>query len=106
MLAIWESKCRFKGNLISVSNGSGLPTSSPGLDHKHGSVLFKFRPATESADSWQASPGAGPVIPQVSPGLARPVGSNLWFCISGFTLMVAFRYCIVNCKMSILVRHG
>jgi len=90
----------------SVSNGSGYPASGPGLDCKNGSVRFQNRPKTRPADSWRAKPGPVPVNPRVSPGLAGPVGSNLRFCVSGFTFMVAFRYATVNRKILTMVRHG
>ena len=90
----------------SVSNGSGLRASGPGLDRKNGSVRFQNRPKTRHADSWRAKPGPVPVNPRVSPGLARPIGSNLQFCVSGFIFMVAFRYATVNHKILTLVRHG
>jgi hypothetical protein len=62
-------------------------------------VWVRNRQATRPADSWRAKPGPKPVNLRVLPGLARPVGSNLRFCISGFTLIVAFRYATDNRKI-------
>jgi hypothetical protein len=80
--------------------------TGPGLDRKNGSVRFQNHPRTRPADSWRAKPGPIPVNPRVSLGLARPVGSNLQFCVSGFTFMVACRYATVNRRILTLVRHG
>jgi len=78
----------------------------PGLDSKNGSVRFQNRPKTRPSDSWRAKRRPVPVNPLVSPGLARPVGSNLRFCVSGFTFMVAFRYGTGNRKILTTVCHG
>jgi len=95
-----------KDVVTSVSNGSGQPASGPGLDRKNRSVRFQTLPKTRPADCWRAKPRPVPVNPRVSPGLARPVSSDLRFCISGFTFMVAFRYAIVNRKILTLVLHA
>ena len=83
----------------------GLATG-PGLDRNNGSVRFQNRPKTRPTDSWWAKSGPVPVNAQGSPGLARPVGSNLRFCVSGFIFMVAFRYATVNREILTMVRHG
>jgi len=89
-----------------ISNGSGQPTSGPGWNRENGSVWFHTRSKTRTADSWWANPRPVPINPRISLSLARPVGSNLLFCVSGFTLMVAFRYATVNRKILTFVRHG
>jgi hypothetical protein len=89
-----------------VSNRSGQPTSGPGLDCKNRSARFQTCPKTKHCDCWRAKPGPVPANPRIWPGLARPVGCNLWGCILGFTCMVAFTYATVNCKISTLVRHS
>ena len=89
----------------SVSNRSGLPASSPGTDQKDGSVRVQNRPKTRPAVSWRAKPGPVPVNLRVLPGLAKPVGSNLRFCVSGISFMVAFRYPTVNSKILTFAHH-
>jgi len=64
-----------------------------GLDHKNRSVRFWTRPRTWPAATWRAQPGPVPVNPRDLPGLARPVGSNLWFCVSGFTKYSRIQKC-------------
>jgi len=71
---------------------------SPGLDHTNESLWFQTHPKTRPADSWQSKPRHVPVNPRVSLGMIWPVGSNLWFSVSGFALMVACRYGTVNRK--------
>jgi len=80
--------------------------TGPGLERKNGSVRFKNRPKSQPADSWRAKPGPVPINPDVSPDLARPVGFNLRFCVSGFTFIVAFRYATDNRKILTMVRHS
>jgi hypothetical protein len=80
--------------------------TGPGFDRKNGSVWFQNSPKTQPAESWRAKPGPRPVNPRVSSGLARPGGSNLQFCVSDFTFMVALRYATDNRKIFTLVRHG
>jgi len=92
--------------MSSVSNWSGQPGSGPGLNRKHRLVQFQTRTDTQPADSWRAKARPVAVHPRVWPGLARPVGSNLPFCISGFTLIIAFRYATDNGKISTLVHHS
>jgi len=72
--------------ICSVSNGSGWPASSPGLDRKNGSVRFQTRPKSRPGASWRAKPAPVPVKPRVLPGMARPVSSNLLFSFSGFSI--------------------
>ena len=62
--------------------------------------------ATRPSDSWRAKAGPVPVKLWVSPSVARPIGSNLQFCVSGFTFMVAFPYATDNRKILILVCHS
>jgi hypothetical protein len=62
----------------------------------------KIRPA----NSWQAQPGPISVKLRTLPGLARPIGSNLRVCISGFTFIVAFRYAADNRKILTVVNYG
>ena len=69
-------------------------------------VRLRHRQATQPADSWRAKPGPIPVYMWVWPGLARPVTSNLQFCVTGFTFMVTFRYATDNMKILIIVHHG
>jgi len=57
-----------------------------GLDRKHSSVWFQTRLNTRPAASWRSIPGPVIVNPLVPPGCARPVGSNLKFCVSGFSI--------------------
>jgi len=94
--SIWASKCISKPVLA----------TGPGLDRKNGSVWFQTRPKTRPTDSWRAKPGPVPVNLRASQGLARPVRSNLRFCVSGFTFMVAFRYATANRKVLTLVCRG
>jgi len=79
-----------------VSNGSGKPASSPGLDNKNGSDQCQTRPNTIPTNTWRANPGHEPVYLQVLPGLGRHVSSNLQFCVLGFTFMVIIWYATVN----------
>ena len=58
----------------------------PGSDRTNGSVRFQNRPNTRPTVSWGAKPGLVPVNPWVLPGLDRPVGANLRFCVSGFSI--------------------
>jgi len=70
----------------SGSNGSGYPASNPVSAQKYRSVRFQNRPRTRPAVSWRANPEPLPVNARVLPGLARPVGSNVCFCVSGFSI--------------------
>jgi hypothetical protein len=76
------------------------------LDRKNGSVQFQTQPKTRPADYWRAKPGPLPVNPQLSPGLARLVSSNLLFFVSGFAFMVAFGYATDNRKILTIVLHS
>jgi hypothetical protein len=76
-----------------------------GLDRKNRFVRFQNRQKNRQADCWRAKPGPVPVNPRVLPGIARPVSSNLRFCVSGFTFMVAFRYATVHRKTLPLVPY-
>ena len=71
---------------LSVTNGSGQPASRPGVDRKTWLVWFLTYSKTRSAASWRAKPGPIPVNPRVLPGLARPVGSKVQFCVLGFVI--------------------
>lgn len=64
-----------------------------GLDHKHRSVQSHTNPETQPAHSSKAKPGPVPINPRVSLGLARHVGSNLRFCISGFHIYGRIQMC-------------
>jgi len=75
----WACIC----HVANVSNGSGLPTRRPDLECKHCSVWVPNRPTTRPTASWRETAWSVPVNPWVSPGLARPVGSNLQFWNSG-----------------------
>ena len=75
-----------EGPQACVSNRSGYPASGPGLDRIHGWVRVQNRSKSWPAASCQAKPGPVPVKPRVLPGLAWPVGSNLRFCVSGFSI--------------------
>ena len=97
---------RWHQNCLVLATVPGNRPSGPGLDCNNGSVRFQTRPKTRPADSWPAKPGPIPVNPRVSQGLARPVGSNLRLCVSGFTFRVAFRYAAANRKVLTLVCHG
>jgi hypothetical protein len=90
----------------SVSNRSGLAARGPGMDRDSRLVLFQTCPKTWPADSWQVQPRPVPFNHQVLPSLAIPVGCNLWFCVSGYTFIVVFRYGTVNRKRLTMVRHG
>jgi len=96
----WLNQCTTSKDLNSVSNGSRFGpqkrVSSVPDQSKHFYTLSLGRPR----------PGHVPVNPRISPGLARRVGSNLWFCISSFTLNVAFRYGTVNRKILSFVCDG
>jgi len=70
----------------SVSKGLGQPASGPGSDQKNGSVQFENRRKIEAVAFWWAKPGPLPVNPRVLVALARPVSSNLRFCVSGFSI--------------------
>jgi hypothetical protein len=70
------------------------------------SVWFQTGPKTRPADSWHAKPGPVPVNPWFATGLGIPVGSNLRFCVSSFTLIVALGYATVNRTIMALVHHG
>jgi len=89
----------------SVSNGSGEPAMSPGVESKNGSVRCQTWPKSQPPNSWWAKPAPVLIHQQVSPGLARAVGSNLRFCVSGFKYMIAFKYATVNCKILTLVQQ-
>jgi len=91
---------------ISVGNGSGWSASGLGMDSQNGLVQSQSRPNPRPADSCGAKPAPVPINLGVLPDLVRHVFSNLQFCISGFTLIVAFRYVTVNCKILKLARHG
>jgi hypothetical protein len=69
-------------------------------------VRVRNRQATRPGDSWQANPGPLPVNLRDLPGCTKPSGSNLQFCISHITFMVAFKYATDNCKRLTLVHHG
>jgi hypothetical protein len=88
----------------SVSNGSGWPASGPGLHRKNGSVRFQNHPKARLAGSWWAKPRPVPVNLRILPGPARPVGSDLRFCVSGFLFIVTFRNLTANRKIVTLVR--
>jgi len=88
-------RCCVLSETVSVRTRSGYPTSGPDLDRKNGSVWFPTRPKSWTADCGRANPGPVPVNLRVWPGLATPAGSNLWFCILGYTFTVAFRYATV-----------
>jgi len=60
--------------------------TGPGSDQINGSVRFQNCPKTRPVTSWRAKPGPVPINLRVLPGLARPVGSNLRFCVSGFSI--------------------
>jgi len=62
--------------------------------------------AIRPADCWQAKPGPIPINPRLLPHLAGPVGSNLRFCISACTFMVACSYATDDRKILKLVHHG
>jgi len=72
--------------VVSVSNGSGLPSSSQCSERKNGLVQVQSSAKTWPAVSWRVKPGPVPVNLWVSPGLAWPVGSNLRFYDSGFSI--------------------
>ena len=72
--------------LTSVSNGAGWPAIGPGSDRKNGLVQFQHHPKTRPFASWWAKPRPVPVNPRVLPGSARPIGSNLRFCVLGFSI--------------------
>jgi len=69
-------------NLCSVSNGSGKPASGVGLERKRGLDWSKTCPTTWPTASYESEPQLVTITPQVWLGLARPVGSNLLFCVS------------------------
>jgi len=72
--------------IYTVSNGSGELASGPCSDCKNGAVRLENSPKTQSTSSYRAKPGPIPFNPRVLPGLARPIGSNLRFYVSGFTI--------------------
>ena len=78
-----------------ASKGSRLPASVPCSDWKNGSFRFHTFPETQRAASWRSKMGPVPVNLQVLPGFAIPVGSNLWFCISGCSIYghIQISYC-------------
>jgi len=80
----------------SVSNSFQKPASGLGSDSKNRSVQFETHLKTQPAASWRAKAGPVPVGPQVFPGVAKPVGSNLQFWFSGFLFIVTFGYPIAN----------
>jgi len=84
--------------VLSVSDGSGLPTCRLGLDQKNSLDQFQNRPDKWSAASKRSKPGCGPVEPRVSPGLARPVRSDLRVCVSGFSIYgrIQISYCSLH----------
>ena len=92
--------------LVVLATVPGYPASVRVRPELRALVRVTNRHATRPADSWWAKPGPIPVDPWISSGFARPVGSNLPFCISGFTFMVAFRYATENRKILIMVHHG
>jgi len=65
--------------LASVSNGSGF-----GPEKRFGSVPEPSKNPTRSDLAGQTR--HLPVNPRDLPGLARPVGSNLRFCVLGFSI--------------------
>jgi len=91
--------------VLSVSDGSGLPACRLGLDQKNGIDRFQNRPDKRSAASKRSKPGRGPVEPRVSPGLARPVRSDLRVWVSGFSIYGRIQYPTVNCILFTMVLH-
>ena len=76
----------FSVPVSSSSNGSWQPASGPRLARKQSWIWFQTRPNTWPGASWPAKHIPVAVNPRVVPGLARPVGSNLWFSFSGFSI--------------------
>jgi len=78
-----------------LATGPGNPLAVRVWTGKTVSVRFRNRPKTRPAASLRSKPSPVPVNTQVLPGLARPVGSNLRLCVSGYYIYDRFQisYC-------------
>jgi len=76
-----------------VSNGPVYPASGLGSDRRNRLVQFQTRPTTRPDASWRVKPRPVPINPWVLPGWARPIGTTLRFCVSGFTIYCHIQIC-------------
>jgi hypothetical protein len=72
-------------------------------DRTANTVQFEFHHGPKSRPSalWRAIPGLVPVNPRVLPGLAKPLGLNLTFWLSGISIYGSIQ--ISYCKILTLV---
>jgi len=85
------------------SNNTGLSASDPGADCKDRPVWMQTCPKTRHTASWLAKPSLVPTNPQVLPGLARPVSSNVRCSISGCSINGCIQ--ILYCSLQ-NINHG
>jgi len=69
-----------------LTTGPSNPAAVRVRTGKNPLLRFLNRPKTGPPASWRAEPGPVPVNPRIMPGLARPIGSNLRFCVFGFSI--------------------
>jgi len=67
--------------------------TGPGLDWKNAFAWFQTCAKTQRIVSWRAKSLPIPINPQVSPGVARPIGSHLRFSFSGFSIFGHIQIC-------------
>jgi len=102
--SLWDRNCFLISSCI--TNGSRKPTSGSGLDCTNGSAWCHTHPNTRPANTWWSKLRPVPFNPRVALALCRPIGANLWFCVSGFTFVVTFRCPTMNHKIWTLVGNG
>jgi hypothetical protein len=78
------------------------------VDREHKSVCDQTRLKIRPTHNWQVKPGRGPIPinPWDSPGLARPVHSNIRYRLLHFILIVTFMDVTVDRNILTLVSHS